>query len=131
MTPEIPNKRALGEIFNALSSEARIKALELFEQRKALGEINKLIKMSRSGFQKVVDSFRKLELIEETGHRSYYKLSVKGKMVLQMIRDFGNRLEPIEKMIAMQKIKSIAYGSGITEEDIRKLFENLRREKNG
>jgi signal recognition particle GTPase len=48
-----------------------------------------------------------------------------------MIRDFGNRLEPIEKMIAMQKIKSIAYGSGITEEDIRKLFENLRREKNG
>lgn len=87
--------------------------------------------MSRSGFQKVVDSFRKLELIEETGHRSYYKLSVKGEMVLQMIRDFGNRLEPIEKMIAMQKIKSIAYGSGITEEDIRKLFENLRREKNG
>ncbi|RLE65657.1 MAG: hypothetical protein DRJ38_03415 [Thermoprotei archaeon] len=125
---EIPNKKLLSRIFNILSSESRLRALELFEQSRKLNEIAELSGMSRSGFQKVVDSFRELGIIERAGHRSRYKLSRKGRKILSLVRDFGERLEPIEKEIAMEKIKTVVYGSGLTKEDIAKLLKELERE---
>lgn len=128
---EIPNKGLLSQTFNLLSSEARLRALELFGQDEELSEIAKLAGMSRSGFQKVVEAFRELRLIERTGHRSYYKLSRKGEKVLKMVIDFGRRLEPIEKEIALEKIRAVAYGSALTKEDIIEFLEELEGKENG
>jgi len=126
---EVPSKQTLSVIFSALSSEERLTALELFGQKKELTEIAKHIGMSRSGFQKIVDAFRELGLIERSGHRSYYKLSRKGEKILEIVRGFGKQLEPIEREMAKEKIKAVAFGSGLTKEDIVKLLEELKDEE--
>jgi len=122
---EIPNKSILAKIFNALSTEARLKALELFEQKKELNEIAKQIGMSRSGFQKIVDSFRELGVIERDGHRSVYRLSREGIELLMSVKEFATRIELIKKEITKEKIRSIAFGSGLKKEDLIKLIEEL------
>lgn len=126
----ISNKGSLSKMFNVLSSEARLKALELFSERRNLMEIAEFIGMSRSGFQKVVEAFRELGLIEHTGHRSYYKLSRKGEKISRLVKQFGDELEPIEKKIAGEKIKVIAYRSGLTKEDIIKILEESENDTN-
>jgi DNA-binding MarR family transcriptional regulator len=125
MMAEIPNKSILAKIFNALSTEARLKALELFEQKKELNEIAKQIGMSRSGFQKIVDSFRELGVIERDGHRSVYRLSREGIELLMSVKEFATRIELIKKEITKEKIRSIAFGSGLKKEDLIKLIEEL------
>jgi predicted transcriptional regulator len=125
----IVRKDSLAKIFNALSSMERVHALELFGQNKELKEIAKLVGMSRSGFQKVVEAFRELGLVERAGHRSWYKLSRKGEKVLEMVKEFEKKMEPIEKEIAIESIKKITYGSGLTAEDIERLLEELKTSK--
>jgi len=122
---EIPCKGLVSQIFEVLSSEARLKSLELFGQGKELSEIAKNIGLSRSGFQKVVDTFRELGIIEPSGHRSYYKLSSKGEKLLHILVDLGNQIEPIEKEIAKEKIKTVAYGSGLTRKEIAEILQEL------
>ena len=125
---EIPSKKTVGAIFSALSSEERLTALELFKERRQLAEIAKNISMSRSGFQKIVDAFRELGLIERSGHRSCYKLTNKGEKILGIVTDFGKQLEPLEREIVKEKIREIravAFGSGLTKEDVMKLLEEL------
>jgi predicted transcriptional regulator len=127
MNLQILNKKLLSRIFSILSSETRLEALELFEEKKDLMEIATLARMSRSGFQKVVEAFRELGLIERAGHRSYYKLTRKGEKVLKMVRNFGDELEPIEKELTKEKIKALVYGSGLTEEDLTALLKEIEK----
>jgi predicted transcriptional regulator len=125
----ILNREALCKIFDSLSSESRLEALEFFEGNKELTQIAKLTGMSRSGFQKVVEAFREIGVIEPAGHRSYYKLSSKGEKVLKLLRSFGEQLGPIEKEMAKEKIKAVAFGSGLTREDMLKILQDLKEPK--
>lgn len=120
---------SLSEVFKAISTKERILALEMFGKGKMrLTEVSKISGMSRSGFQSVVDEFRESELIEEAGHRSYYKLSPKGVKVLEMIRTFNSYLGPIEEQSKLRQLKaSIAkFGAGLTEEDIKDIFREVK-----
>jgi len=125
MNREIPRKQVLGQLFSMLSSEGRLSALELFAQGMALSQIAARAGMSRSGFQKVVEAFRQLGMIERAGHRSSYRLSAKGQKILELVREFAKQLEPIEKEVAKEKIRIAAYGSGLTREEIAKLAKEI------
>ena len=127
MNREIPRKQVLGQLFSMLSSEGRLSALELFAQGMALGQIAARAGMSRSGFQKVVEAFRQLGIIERAGHRSSYRLSAKGQKILELVREFAKQLEPIEKEVAKEKIRMATYGSGLTREEIASLLQELEK----
>jgi predicted transcriptional regulator len=120
------NAEYISEIFRALSSKERILTLETLSVGKTrLMDLARKACMSRSGFQNIVDDFRNARLIEHTEHRSYYKLSQKGKEVLKLLREFHHTLEPIEKKYREEQLKqSISkFGSGLSKEEILDIIE--------
>lgn len=127
MQLEISNKKTLGLVFSALATEEKLRALELFGQRKELSQIAELVGMSRSGFQKVVDTFRKLGMIERDGHRSYYKLSHKGQRILEMAKDFSEKLKPLEEEEAKRELEALT--SVISINKIEEILEKMKEEK--
>lgn len=123
---------ALSIIFNSLSTKERVMSLELFENGKMqILEISKASGMSRSGFQNIIEAFRQAGLIEQAGHRSFYKLSVKGQKVMEFVRNLNNRLLPIEEQVKKRQLKaSIAkFGAGLSEEEIADIFRELKEEE--
>lgn len=125
------NRGELSKIFQSLSSKERIVALEAFSRGKiSLTDVAKKAGMSRSGFQNVVKAFRDAGLIEQVGHRSYYSLSLKGKKVLDMLNELDRQITPLEKDFRREQLKAsmAKFGSGLTENDIIELFEELEKE---
>lgn len=122
----------ISEIFRALSSKERIKALgEFSKDNIKLNTISQQIGMSRSGFQNVINDFRDCRLIKETGHRSYYKISLKGKKILETIDELTRilqKLEPQERNQRIQQLEQafISYGSGLTREDVLDLLDKIQ-----
>jgi len=119
------HKKSLSQIFTVLSSESRLRALELFGEKEDLTKIAMLIKMSRSGFQKIVDQFRNLGLIERTGHRSVYRLSNKGIEILKALKDFDKKIESIKKLSNEEQLERILarFGAGLSREEILRIAE--------
>lgn len=126
-----PAHEYISQIFKALSSKERIAALETFGKGKtSLMELARTVGLSRSGFQNILDDFREARLIEQTEHRSYYSLSSKGKKVLDMLNELDRQITPLEKDIKKEQLKAsiTKFGSGLTQKDIMKLFEELEKE---
>lgn len=117
----------ISQIFKALSSKERVSALELFNKGELnLMEIANNVGMSRSGFQNIVNDFRNAGLIEQIGHRSFYKLTFKGKTVLDLTNRFSQEMAPIEKEYREKKIRQTIskFGAGLSREEIMKILEN-------
>jgi predicted transcriptional regulator len=126
---EESNKQFLSRLFSAVSTETRLSALQLFNEDKDLAEIAKLTGMSRSGFQKVVEAFRELGLIEYAGHRSRYRLSAMGKNILALLNDLGDKLEPIRSQYEKSRLTRIMIESPLTTEDLEKLVRSVKKTK--
>lgn len=133
---EISCKNLLAKIFSALSTEQRLKALELFQQEVKLVKVAKFSGMSRTGFQRVLNTFRELNLIQQAGHRSLYRLTIRGRKILELVKDFGYKLESVEEEMKRRKekierakedIRIIAFRSGLTEEDIVELLKEMKK----
>jgi predicted transcriptional regulator len=127
------NVEYVSEILKALSTKERIISLETLSQGKiSLKNLAKKTGMSRSGFQNIVDDLRNARLIEQTEHRSYYRLSTKGKKVLDLLNELSRQIAPLEKDIRREQLKAsmAKFGSGLTEKDIIELFEELEKETN-
>lgn len=125
------NVEYISEILKALSTKERIIALETLNQGKiSLKDLAKKTGMSRSGFQNIVDDLRNARLIEQTEHRSYYRLSIKGAKVLDALDELNRQISPLEKDTRREQLKaSIAkFGSGLTEKDIIEIFGELEKE---
>jgi predicted transcriptional regulator len=121
----------LSEIFKALSTKERIIALETLSQGKInLKDLARKAGLSRSGFQNVLDDFRNARLIEHTEHRSYYRLSIKGKRVLGFLNELHKELSPIEEVLKKEQLKaSIAkFGSGLSEQELLRLVKEVKEE---
>ena len=118
----------ISSIFKALSSKERLVTLEnLSKGKMKLMDLAKKAGMSRSGFQSVVNDFRNVRLIEQAEHRSYYRLSLKGKKVLEHIKKLNVELEPIEKEYREEQLeKSISkFGSGLSRKEILEIVEKV------
>jgi predicted transcriptional regulator len=120
------SREILVRTFNVLSNDKRIYALELFSQNKELQEITKLTEMSRSGFQKIVDAFRDFGLIESTGHRSRYRLSRKGSMILGMIREFSEKLKSAETEYEKLRVREDILHSPLTVKELEEIMKELK-----
>jgi hypothetical protein len=103
-TSNTDRRDRLAGLFRILSAPARIHALELIKEGKSLDEIAKLIGMTRTGFQRVLNDFQSIELIEPTGHRSYRHLSVKGQKILDLLGETNAKLDKIEMEYRKSKL---------------------------
>jgi len=117
----------LSRIFRVLSTPERIRGLELIKEGRSLEEISRLVRMSRTGFQRVLDDFQSLELVEPAGHRSYRRLSTKGEKILDLVKDFEEKLEPIGREVVLEKFRNVIFDSRLTKEDILKIIEEVRK----
>jgi predicted transcriptional regulator len=123
----------VSQVFKALSSKERVAALGKFETGKnSLLDIAKEVGMSRTGFQNIINDFRDIKLVEQVGHRSYYKLSSKGTKVLSVVRTFGSMLSALEDQLkrAQLKISLARFGSGLSEEEIKEIFREVKEDEN-
>ena len=126
------NAEYISEIFKALSTKERIITLETLSQQKInLMDLARKVGMSRSGFQNIIDDFRDATLIEQAEHRSYYRLSLKGKKVLDIIKELYRDIYPLEKNLRKEQLReSIAkFGAGLTEKDIIGLLNEIKETK--
>jgi predicted transcriptional regulator len=122
----------VSQVFKALSSKERVAALGKFETGKnSLRDIAKEVGMSRTGFQNIINDFRDIKLVEQVGHRSYYKLSSKGTKVLSVVRKFGSMLSALEDQLKRTQLKiSLArFGSGLSEEEIKEIFREVKEDE--
>ena len=101
--------------------------LETLNKGKAtLMELARNSGMSRSGFQNIVDDFRNARLIEQAEHRSFYKLTPKGKEVIEFTKKFSEKLEPAEKRYREEQLKQTLskFGSGLSKDEIMEILKD-------
>jgi DNA-binding MarR family transcriptional regulator len=122
--------KGLARVFQVFSTPGRIKAFKLIKEGKSLEEIAGMIGMSRTGFQRVLDDFESLELIESAGHRSYRKLSSKGEEIFELLEDSRRKLENIEMKASKSKLLSLAersYGAPALSK-LKEALESMEKE---
>jgi len=120
----IKKKELLGRLFRALSSAQRLHALELFAKETSLPEVASKIGMTRTGFQRTVDAFKKLGLIEEAEKRRY-KLSLRGKQVLKLITQFSVEYSKFEVEFEKYRLKQFIVESSLSLDEIKTLIEEM------
>jgi DNA-binding transcriptional ArsR family regulator len=103
----------LGEILYALQNDKRIRALDLLRQGKNLQEIPKEIGMSRTGFQKVLESYTNTGLTYRMGNanRTVYKVSTLGEKVLDEFVPLGLRIIDEVKLQELGKLYKELIGT--------------------
>ena len=127
MPIDIKNKEALGELFRALSSAQRLHALELFAEETSLPEVASKIGMTRTGFQRTIDAFRNLGLIEEVRKRRY-KLSLKGQQILKLIVQFSVDYTKFEREFERDRLKQFILSSSLSLNEIKEILNDLEIE---
>jgi predicted transcriptional regulator len=119
----------LAKLFGSLAHPARIAILRGVGGL-SLQEIAKTVHTSPPALQRHVNSLRDAGLIEKR-ERSY-ELTDNGRRVAGLFDQFSDMLASLrekEKVLAKEKIKAVAFGSGLTKRDMVRLVEEIDKKR--